>query len=427
MNPRSLLLIATLGANCALAALLLRPPDAPPSASPAAEATQTGSSSAKSKTSGARAKSTTDAAAPTEPAPAPPSFNWASIESEDFKKYIQNLRDLGVPDETIRDLIRAEVTKLYRPKMLALRPASNPAKYWERSYGGSFSQQTPEQRQQQTALYKEQSNLLKDLLGELPMTSEHPLKRAFTNAPPEVLKQIAELQTKMGEKQQALYAKTAGYMDSSSTAERRKIEREFLDEVAKLTSPEQVEVYKLRNSNLSRNLRDELRAFSPTEEEFQAIFRQREAQEAVRTATPTTDASNPMTPELARQMRETQLKAQVQAEAAMTEALGPERAKEFKLLSGYEYSQLAESGVAKESLLRLAAMKDTAETSSRSIQRDTTLSPEQRTAALLAIRTETEKELATLLGERRAKAYPNSGGYWIRNLAPTVTPRVATP
>lgn len=412
MNPRGLLLVATLGANCVLAVLLFRPPDAPPSAGPAAAAGQLGSLSPQPKAAGARARSQAEPAATPEPTPAPPSFNWASIESEDFKKYIQNLRDLGVPDETIRELIRAEITKLYRPKLLALRPPMNPEKYWERNYG-PYNQQTAEQRRQQTALYKEQTELLKSLIGETPLTREHPLMRAFTNASPEVLKQITELQTKMYEKQQALMEKTGGYMDGSSMADRRKIESEFLDEVAKLTSPEQVEAYKLRNSEKSRQLRDELRAFSPTEEEFKAIFKAKEAEEAARPVSSVTGA----------QVRE----AQAKMVATLAESLGSDRAKEYQLLQDYSFRQLAESGVAKESLLRIAEMKSTAETASRNIQRDTSLSPEQRTAARLAIRAETEKELATLLGERRAKAYPNSGGYWIRNLAPTVTTRIAAP
>lgn len=413
MNPRTLILVATVGANCALAAMLLRSPGTPPSASPAAEAGQPAGISPKPKTAEARAKAKVDPATAVDPAPALPAFNWASIESDDFKKYIQNLRDLGVPDETIRDLIRAEVTKMYRPRMLALRPASNPANYWERSFGGSFSQQTAEQRQQQTALYKEQNNLLKDLLGETPMTSEHPLKRAFTNAPPEVLKQIGELQTKMYEKQQALMAKTGGYGDGSSMADQRKIEREFLDEVAKLTSPEQMEAYKLRSSELSRTLRDELRAFTPTQEEFKAIFNAKEAAEAARPVSSVTGA----------QVRE----AQAKMEAMLAESLGPDRAKEYQLLQDYSFRQLAEAGVARENLLRVADMKTAAQTSAANIQRDTVLSSEQRTAALQAIRAETEKELAVLLGVRRAKTYPYSGGYWLQTLAPTVTTRVATP
>lgn len=427
MNPRVLLLAVTLAANCVFAALLLRPSPGPKAPSPSPAASPAAAPAPAATPADTRDRPPAEAGASAPPAPAAPAFNWASIESDDFKKYIQNLRDLGVPEATIRDLIQAEIAKLYRPKFRALRPATNPEKYWERNYGsfGPFGTQSAAQRQQETALRKEQSELLRTLLGDPPASTNSPLARIFTAASPEVLKQFSELQTKMFEKQQALRDKTGGYMDSSSMIERRKIEREFHDELAKLVSPEQLEAYKLRNSEVARSLRDELRAFSPTEEEFKAIFRQRDTVGNPRDGVSSASTGGPMTAELARQMRERQL----QAEAALTEALGPERAKEYKALSGYEFSQLAEAGIPRESLLRLADMKSTAQQAVANLQKDTTLSAEQRAAAQQAIRAETEKELATLLGERRAKAYPNSGGYWIQSLAPTppTITRVAAP
>jgi DNA-binding transcriptional MerR regulator len=388
MNSRSLLLVATLGTNGALVALLLRSPTTPAATGPA-EVRPAIQFSPKAKAAGARAKGQPEPAAAPEPAPAPPSFNWASIESADFKQYIKNLRDLGVPDATIRDLIRAEVTKLYRPKMQAAQSPANPEKYWERNYG-PYSGQT---------------------------TAQRPFTRAFPDVSPELLKQITALQTSMGEKQRALMDKTGGYLDSSSMADRQKVENEFYAELAKLVPAEQVEAYKLRSSNLSSNLRDELRAFQPTEEEFKAIFRQREVSDSART----------LSPDGVFRMDAAGRERMAQATAELDKALGPERAKEYKALSGYEVRNLAEAGVPRESLLRLAEMKTSAEAAAANLRKDTALSAEQRTAALQAIRAETEKELATLLGERRAKAYPNSSGYWLQNLAPNLPTRVVTP
>jgi hypothetical protein len=427
MNPRLALLAVTLIANCVFAALLLRPSSGPAAASPSPAAGPAAIPAPAAKPADTRDRPPAEAGTSAPPAPAAPAFNWASIESADFKQYIQNLRDLGVPEPTIRDLIQAELAKLYRPKFRALRPPANPEKYWERNYGsfGPFGTQSTAQRQQEAALRKEQSELLRTLLGDPPASTNSPLARLFPDASPEVLKQFSELQSKMSEKQQALRDKTGGYYDGSSMTERRKIEREFHDELAKLVPPEQLEAYKLRNSETARNLRDELRAFAPTEEEFKAIFRQRDTLGNPRDGVSSASTGGPMTAELARQMRERQL----QAEAALTEALGPERAKEYKALSGYEFSQLAEAGIPRESLLRLAEMKTSAEQAVANLRKDSALSAEQRAAAQQAIRAETEKELATLLGERRAKAYPNSGGYWIQNLAPTppTITRVATP
>ena len=40
-------------------------------------------------------------------------MDWRSIESADYRTYIQNLRKAGCPEETIRDIIIADVNKLY--------------------------------------------------------------------------------------------------------------------------------------------------------------------------------------------------------------------------------------------------------------------------------------------------------------------------
>ena len=47
-------------------------------------------------------------------------FTWDEIESADFPTYIAKLRAIGCPEATIRDIILADVNKLYAPKLLAL-------------------------------------------------------------------------------------------------------------------------------------------------------------------------------------------------------------------------------------------------------------------------------------------------------------------
>src|ERR1044072_3357657 len=48
-------------------------------------------------------------------------FRWNELESPDFKTYIANLRSVGCPDETILDLIIAEVEKQFSKRRSALR------------------------------------------------------------------------------------------------------------------------------------------------------------------------------------------------------------------------------------------------------------------------------------------------------------------
>src|SRR6478752_7194 len=40
-------------------------------------------------------------------------FNWAQVESSDYRVYIANLRAIGCPEATIKDIIMTDVMKLY--------------------------------------------------------------------------------------------------------------------------------------------------------------------------------------------------------------------------------------------------------------------------------------------------------------------------
>src|ERR1051326_5188840 len=43
-------------------------------------------------------------------------FSWREVESADYPTYIANLRDIGCPEQTIRDIIIADVNALYARK-----------------------------------------------------------------------------------------------------------------------------------------------------------------------------------------------------------------------------------------------------------------------------------------------------------------------
>jgi hypothetical protein len=40
-------------------------------------------------------------------------FHWSQIESADYRTYVTNLRGIGCPEQTIRDLVKADVDNLY--------------------------------------------------------------------------------------------------------------------------------------------------------------------------------------------------------------------------------------------------------------------------------------------------------------------------
>jgi hypothetical protein len=58
---------------------------------------------------------------PASPAVETEPFNWSQMESSDYRTYIANLRRVGCPEQTIRDIITADLDGLYSPKREVLQ------------------------------------------------------------------------------------------------------------------------------------------------------------------------------------------------------------------------------------------------------------------------------------------------------------------
>src|SRR5688572_17307290 len=92
------------------------------------------------------------------------SFRWTSVESDDYREYIANLRAIGCPEETIRDIIIADVNKLYAGRMAALYPSPKDFKYWQTDTREARTQQREAGRKRRD-LENEKRELIKELLG----------------------------------------------------------------------------------------------------------------------------------------------------------------------------------------------------------------------------------------------------------------------
>lgn len=58
----------------------------------------------------------TPQAKPPQAAAQPAAFQWSQLESEDFTTFVKNLRGIGCPETTIRDIVRAELDEIYEQK-----------------------------------------------------------------------------------------------------------------------------------------------------------------------------------------------------------------------------------------------------------------------------------------------------------------------
>ena len=346
-----------------------------------------------------------------------------------FCRYIAWLRAFGVPEPTVRDIIFGAVEAIYRPKRAALRPPKKPddGKFWVRhNFYGADSQMSKAQREQMRALQKEESDLLKSLLGQdvyqqraKDAGSPDWTDRYFASIPKELRDKVQDIDGRMNEAKQEIYAAANGYVDQDTQADLRAVEKKFHDELAAVLTPEQLLDWDLRHSDTANQLKNNLSAFDPNEAEFRALFKyQQAAQDLNPPRNPDDDPAPPTADE-----RKALQEKQKELDAGLAQAIGDDRAKEYKLEQDWGYRNLIDTGVPKDALFKVDDMKNQAQAAAQKIRSDPTLSSDQRAQALSAIHTETQNGINGLLGDKQGKRYFNQSGWWLNNIAPASSTR----
>ena len=422
MNSRALILVLSLAGNVVLASFVLRQRDN--STANTESSTRSQQNATAQDTLSVNSESPAAILA-TNSADSSGSFRWSQLEAADYKEYIARLRAFGVPEKVVRDIIIADVAKLFRPRFAALRPPKKPTNpnFWE-TRGFSYNTQnamTKEQREQTRALRKEQTDLIKELLGtgvyeEMAKESGYPdyTERMYGPLSKEDREKISTMQERFQDEESAIYAKAEGYIDQDTQAELAAIRKKFRAELATVLTPEQLEDYELRSSETAQRMKWELSSFDPDEKEFRAIHAYKQAEDEIKGL---------LNPEVEKtEATRDQIKAIQEKQRALkdslAETLGTNRIAEYHLMDKYEYRNLLDAGVPKESVFKIPDIQKEAEAVASKLRNDKTLSSEQRTAALQTVKLETTRTLNELLGERRANYYQQSGGWWLRNLAP---------
>lgn len=355
-----------------------------------------------------------------------PEFNWREVEAADYKVYIANLRGIGCPEATIRDIIIADIDKLFEPRLAALRdpPAYRPDQYWMNYYGDT-RKRDPDKVAQEKAIREEREALIKELLG----VEEKDLRKAYSSyddssktmydyLPEDIRDKLKDLDKKYSEARSKIYAEAAGYIDSDAQKELADVRKKMMEDMKAFMTPEQIFEYDIRTSDTARNMKWELQGFDPSEEEFRAIFASKKAQEDARYQT--SNGERP-TPE--------QLKASSDArklaQDTLKATLGEDRYKEMEVSRDYSYRQLVAAapymGFDKSAAMKVYDLKADAEKAANELRRNNELTSEQKNQALQEIRVAAEAAVSKEIGDRGLKYYRQHGGYWFNNIAPRRT------
>jgi hypothetical protein len=339
-------------------------------------------------------------------------LDWRIVESEDYKRYIANLRAIGCPEETIRDIIVADVNKLFEARKKELSGSTNKFQFWKT--GSFFTDMFNEEKlQKHRELAKEKQALLKELLGV--EVAEKPDMMAGMN-PYETLLDFlpADRQTALMNLEQDFAAKTMKRIKEAQSNPNvmRELMAEKDAELAKILSPQEKEEYDLRMSQTAMVMRMQMNDFQPTEQEFRDLFKLRKKFE---------DEfgmmgmqSNKPEDRARREVAQKELDANIKATFA-----DENRYREYKYDQDWNRSSLRdvakEHNVSKDQAFKVFDIRTVAQEQAAAVRKDQNLTTEQRQAALNAIQGETLNAVRSTIGNTAADAYYEKGS-WLKNL-----------
>ncbi len=362
--------------------------------------------------------------------------NWGALESTNYAVFIANLRAFGCPEETVRDIILSEVSKLYAKRRTALRAQLSRIemdRFWitDASHatqsGDSLRAGLMEQLDE---LDKEQAALIRELLGvdfrsEMAKywSEDNEQERRYSFLPVEKQGPLRDVLGKFEVMEQALYERTKGLLLDQDEAQILQIQRQRQAELAKLLTPEELEEYELRHSSTAAGLRSQLTGFQPTEDEFRKVFRLQKtfAENFSEAFDPTDDAQMQI-------KQRAQQNAQEAVQDEIRNALGEKRFAEYERAQDGDYKTLVQFAerfeIPRDMADKVYGMKQEAEKQQQRLLQNPLLTPEQRQAAMSAIVRETERAVAGTMGDQLFKNYRRVGGQWIDNLSPPPPPEV---
>jgi len=314
-------------------------------------------------------------------------FSWRSVESDDYPTYISNLREIGCPEQTIRDIIIADVNALYSRRR-GLEILSPEQQWWRAEPDGNVVQVANEKAR---LLDEERHALLARLLGtnweggdlaNLPRPSrpgivlDGPILGVLSTDAKQALEEInIHSQNRL-----------QSYLDAArregrnpDPAELAKIRQQTRTELQRILSPPQLEEFLLRYSESAATLRAEmgqLKYFNATPEEFRLLFRSTDQlNEQIQVLAATSDANSL-----------TQRKSlEDQRENAIKLALGPKRYEEYRLLQDPLYRDAvasAQQAGTPDSVWLMYQINLASASEQGRIQADANLTPEQKAIEL---------------------------------------------
>jgi len=331
-------------------------------------------------------------------------LSWSHVESPDYETYVSNLRSIGCPEQTIRDIIIADVNALY-----ARRRATEiftPEQEWWRSEPDPYVVKLAADKL--VALDTERRGLLTRLLGpdweggdlaSLPRPTrpgielDGPILGTLSTDSKQA---VATISARAEDRMHAYLQQMHDAGKNPDPAEMARLRQQTRTELAAVLTPAQLEEYLLRYSQTSTDLRNslgKLKYFNASPEEFRLIFRVTDPIDQQMQLLG--DATDPITVAQRNSLQQ-------QKDAAIKLALGPDRYLLYQKLHDPLYQQAMATAIQNgdpSSADSIYGINLVAQTDQNAIQSNSNLTDSQRAIALKQLDLDQAKAAAAAAGQ----------------------------
>jgi hypothetical protein len=334
---------------------------------------------------------------------------WRVVESTDYRAYIANLRAIGCPEETIRDIILADINKLYAQKQVAINPYFKSNQFWVAGAASVSPGQARDFQRQLRQLEREKRELVRALLGvdyQTEMARQNPYLQlqdrqlAFLSETKRA--RIRQIQEKYADLREDFTLQHEGPLTPELRAQLDAWQNQQEQEIRALLTPEEQREYDLQNR---------MTAFSgATEENYRQVFAiEQRYQEQVKAL----QAAGALTPEALQNLDR-------QREVELKNTLG-DRYQEYERTRDPDYREIYQTlqqlKVPAQTASTVHDLKRAAEEQYRLLVTNPGLTAEQVEAGAQALRAEVERTMREVMGETAYQEYRRRGGQWVERLS----------
>ena len=333
-------------------------------------------------------------------AASPRQFGWQDVTNDSYRQYITNLRAVGCPEKQIRNMIVADVNDLFDKRRLE-HAIKTDTQWWKAE---TYLGVVPMQTMITGNLDQERRDLLEKLLGE---GWEDTVKLPSLNAsavnltgpvlgalPADMWNEVQEICSRSMERHQAAMMARFNVGGQPDSTEMAKLRNQTRVDLAKVLTPDELEEFLLRYSHNSSKLRQEMRGFDLTPDEFRKIFRALDPLEHQMQL----DYGGPEA--LSPKQRE---QFESQRDRIVREVLSAEKYQQFLLTKDplYRQAQLTATqyGMNSKAIQPIYELQKAINAKRNQISQNNALSPAQKAQALNSINVEHQQTLQRMLGD----------------------------